>query len=94
MCSSVPGEVVSDRDEPVEQLPDALKVIICVRKLHEALVVIVLRFFHHVFEDAAFAVERGVKDGAGDTACLADVVDGHVVISVALKEGNLSLIHI
>ena len=82
------AEVVSDRDEPVEQLPDALKVIICVRKLHEALVVIVLRFFHHVFEDAAFAVERGVKDGAGDTACLADVVDGHVVISVALKEGN------
>ena len=82
------AEVVSDRDEPVEQLPDALKVIICVRKLHEAHVVIVLRFFHHVFEDAAFAVERGVEHGAGDAARFADIIDGHVVISAALKEGN------
>ena len=82
------AEVISDRDEPVEQLPDALKVIICVRKLHEALVVIVLRFFHHVFEDAAFAVERGVEHGAGDAARFADIIDGHVVISAALKEGN------
>ena len=32
------------------------------------------------------AVERRVKDGAGDTACLADVVDGHVVISDALDD--------
>ena len=81
-------EVISDRDEPVEQLPDALKVIVRVRKLHEAHVVIVLRFFHHVFEDAAFAVERGVEHGAGDAARFADIIDGHVVISAALKEGN------
>ena len=82
------AEVVGDGNEAVKQLPDALEVIVCVRKFHKARIIVVLRLFHHVFQNAALAVERGVEHGAGDAAFLADLVYGHVVVSVALEQGD------
>ena len=82
------AEIIGDGNEAVKQLPDALEVIVCVRKFHKARIIVVLRFFHHVFQNAALAVERGVEHGAGDAAFLADLVYGHVVVSVALEQGD------
>ena len=82
------AEVISDCNEPVEQLPDAFKIVIRVRKFHKARIVVVLRLFHHVFQNAALAVERGVEHGAGNAARFADLIDRNIIVSVALKEGN------
>lgn len=82
------AKVISDRNEPVEQLPDAFKIVIRVRKFHKARVVVVLRLLYHVFQNAALAVEDRVEYGAGDAARFADLIDRNIIVSVALKEGN------
>ena len=79
-------EVERDAYEAVEQLPDALKIILGIGKAPEALLVVLLRLCYDIVEYAALALEHGVKNRARDVRGLTDLVYADAAVALVLKQ--------
>lgn len=87
-------KIESNEYKPFKQLPDALKIVLGVRKATKSLVIIFLRLRNDIIEYTPLSLEHRVKHRPRDICLLAYFIDTNAIVDFRLEQLNCAFCYV